>query len=227
MTSKPSFKRWVGNLSIRQKLILITVTSSAMALLVACCSFAVYDYYDFRQTLVRELSASADVIGLNSVAALKFGDKETAQEALNSLRVHPSVLTAGIHDLRNVELAEYWHDQAQPEIAWEDDVPLGTWLIKDGILVVARPILYENKFIGGIRLCSTLQPLYERLYTYLVLLCGVLSAGMAVTLIAVRRFQRVVTAPILDVTHTARSITESKNYAARAKRAARTNSAPW
>ncbi|MDB5325764.1 MAG: two component system sensor histidine kinase, partial [Phycisphaerales bacterium] len=205
----------IRNLSIRQKLLLITVITSGLALVLACGSFATYDYFNFKRTILSELTTSADVIGFNSVAAIKFSDKDAAQEALSSLRVDSSIVSACIEDANGQELAAY-HRTSDAEPGWVDQTPVNESVFRDDSVVIAMPIQFEGKPIGSIRIRSNLDRLHERLNSYGIMLIAVLSAGLAVALIAIRLMQRLISGPIVDITATARGITESKNYAARA-----------
>ncbi len=49
--------------SIRSKLTLMTMLTTALALLVACAGFAVFDYFNYRQELVDQLNTHAAVVG--------------------------------------------------------------------------------------------------------------------------------------------------------------------
>ena len=64
--------RFLHDLPMRRKLMLVTTLISGVALVVACALFATYDYITFRQQMVKELVTSADLIGANSTAAISF-----------------------------------------------------------------------------------------------------------------------------------------------------------
>ena len=60
--------------SLARKLTRMNLLVSGTALLTACAAFVAYDLATFRETLVRNLSVEAEIIGANSVAALEFDD---------------------------------------------------------------------------------------------------------------------------------------------------------
>ena len=66
------------NLSIRRKLILITMLTSSVALLLSSASFLIYDLISFRQLLTQDLTTQAEIIGYNSAAAMAFKDEPAA-----------------------------------------------------------------------------------------------------------------------------------------------------
>ena len=72
--------------SIRQKLQVIVMATSAAALLVASVVFALFDRSTFLRVKTQDLSAAAKMVGSNSTAALIFGDAKSAAEILSALQ---------------------------------------------------------------------------------------------------------------------------------------------
>src|ERR1035437_1474691 len=100
MTPRPpgnGSMRAFHNLSIRQKLTLIIMATSASALLLACMAFGAYDLITFRQGLVRQLGIQAEIIGANSTAAVTFNDAAAAQEILGALQAERDIEGACIY----------------------------------------------------------------------------------------------------------------------------------
>ena len=62
-------------LSIKGKLMLITMLTSSVALLVASAGFLVYDLVAFRDRMSQDLMTEARIIGANSAAGLAFHDE--------------------------------------------------------------------------------------------------------------------------------------------------------
>src|SRR5258708_5606303 len=85
------------NISIKFKLPLLFMLFTAFILLAAGAGLLVFDLRLFRQDLVRNLSALAEIIGDNSTAALSFDSKENAQAILASLRNEPKIVAARLY----------------------------------------------------------------------------------------------------------------------------------
>jgi signal transduction histidine kinase/DNA-binding response OmpR family regulator len=212
---KTSLIHWLGNLPIRRKLMLITTIISGVALVVACTAFTAYDYITFRQSMVAERIASADLIGNNCTAAISFNDKDAAQESLSSLRNSPGFIYARIRDLQGNIFATF--DPSGISATGRNvDVAPGTFRFGNGTLVVSRSIRMDGKTIGVIRICSDLSQLHARMRGYVLALMVVLIAGLLASMLLVGRLQKIITGPILSLAKTARKITEEKTYAARA-----------
>jgi sensor histidine kinase regulating citrate/malate metabolism len=82
------------DISIRHKLTLIVLLTSAVAILLGAVISVVYETMRSRHELVSGLSAEAEIIGANSAAALAFRDQKAAQEILSALRFRRQVVYA-------------------------------------------------------------------------------------------------------------------------------------
>src|ERR1700691_820423 len=85
--------------SILRKLTLVNMLVSGAALTLACLAFFTYDQFTFRQSLVRTLSAQADIVGSNSVSTILFNDPQSASNTLSALKSSQSITSAGIFTL--------------------------------------------------------------------------------------------------------------------------------
>jgi hypothetical protein len=72
--------------SIRSRLLLLTFISSSIGLSLAFLLFTVYDEHLLRVHKVEELQSAADLIGLNSQAALVFDDETEGAKILLALQ---------------------------------------------------------------------------------------------------------------------------------------------
>ena len=67
---------------------------SGSVLLLAVLAFFSYDMLSFRQSLINNLRAEAQIIGANSVSALTFDDPASAAATLQGLNRSPDVVSA-------------------------------------------------------------------------------------------------------------------------------------
>jgi len=80
------------NMAIKHKLISIIMVTCIAALLLAGVAFIVWEWFAFRQQMVRNLSAHAEIIAENCKAALAFNDAKDGKETLGSLHVESSIV---------------------------------------------------------------------------------------------------------------------------------------
>ena len=88
---------WLRRLPIRHKLIAITLITAALVLASAAATFVVSGMQSQRAIMVKSATVLAEVVGINSTAALAFRDPITADEILAALAAEPQVLSAHIH----------------------------------------------------------------------------------------------------------------------------------
>src|SRR5258708_23271916 len=64
----------MSGLSLRQRLLLLTMITSGIGVLLGCLGFLAYDMHAARERREEDLHSVADLIGTNSTAALAFDD---------------------------------------------------------------------------------------------------------------------------------------------------------
>src|SRR6266850_6921725 len=102
----------LGDYSISTKLTWMNMLVSGAALLLACAAFVAYDLVTFRETLLRNLSTQAQIVGANSVSALLFSDPSAAEKTLSALEASPNIVSAGIYTPDGQPFAAYRRDHA-------------------------------------------------------------------------------------------------------------------
>ena len=65
--------------SVRQKLMLVVMTTTLVALALSGASMLVYELHNFEQSEVNDLMTQADIIGRASAPALAFDDVKAAR----------------------------------------------------------------------------------------------------------------------------------------------------
>ena len=119
-------------LSIRSKLIAMTMSASAAAVLVACAGFATYDLMSARQALVSEQQAYASMLALNATAAISFSDPTDAANTLSSLRADPGVEAAALFAADGRVLAAYARGPSLRRLVPASPGADGSWFGRDG-----------------------------------------------------------------------------------------------
>ena len=107
----------VSNLSITKKLVLITMGSSALALLVVTFVNFAMQAYLYRESLAEHMTTVARAIGSTNVAALTFEDELLGQQALSAFENEPTFLNAHLYDRHGRLLAHYEHVHGDDEVA--------------------------------------------------------------------------------------------------------------
>ena len=204
------------NLSIKSKITAIVMLTSFAALVAACVAFVSYELLTFRASMVRQLSLLADMTGKNCAVPLSFDHPEEAEVNLAFLSSDKEILAAGIY-----KDGKLWarYPKAEPESAFPSAPPTGAASFKDRKLSLSRPILDpDDKPIGAIYLRSGLNEMHSALRQYVGIVAVVLVAASIVAFLIASRLQGVISQPLLELSSTARVVSEKKDYAVRARK---------
>lgn len=210
----------LANFSIRRKLTLIIMLTSAAALFLAGVAFLAYELITFRSAMVQNVSTLAEVIGTNSTAALVFSDPKTAEETLAALAVEPHIVAAQIYKKDSTAVfASYVRPGTNPLVAY----PMITdnHIFQGDYLVLRRPIILNKERLGDIFLQSDLLAMSARLKRYAVIVVLVLALSMTIAYFLAAVLQQVISKPIFHLVQTARIVSQRKDYSVRASKLGR------
>lgn len=207
-------QRLLQNVPIRQKLILLIMLATGLALLLAGVVLILFDFLRTRRAMQEDLTSLADVIAQNSTAVLQFDDPETAKDTLKTLEASDPIVAGAIYDQEERLFARYVREGEQPVFP-ERPGPDGS-RFQDGSLVVFKSVILDEALIGTVYLRSDLSELTDRLLVQAATVFGVfLLAGFAALLLS-SYLQRAISRPILHLAETARAVSEQRDYSIRA-----------
>ncbi len=204
--------------SILRKLTLMNMLVSGAALTLACLAFFVYDQLTFRESLVRTLSAQAEIVGSNSVSALLFNDPQSAENTLSALKSSLSIASAAIFTLDRKPFAHYSRP-GEDDILYVPAIPQGkqeTYRFGSNHVVLVRMIVFQGEPVGYVCIRADLREIDRRLRRYAAIALAVLFLSLIAALLASQIFGRSVAQPIVDLANVAASISQDKNYSTRA-----------
>ena len=199
------------DLPIERKLLLTTLTSTAVALVLATSGFLAWDIAQFRSAVRQDMTAQAVILAENSGAPLTFGDERVAREILTAINVRPHVDMACLYAGAGTLFMSYVRDGACPS-----PPPQATAFRWDAFDVVA-PVTIDNERIGTLHIRRSLDDLYARLRVGASIVVGLLLLAIATALVTGKRMQRSIASPLLQLAETARAISTTRNYSLRAR----------
>ncbi|MGC2714427.1 MAG: histidine kinase dimerization/phospho-acceptor domain-containing protein, partial [Pseudolabrys sp.] len=202
--------------TIKRKLIALIMLTSSVALLVAFAFMIASDYLWFRSGMVRDLRTLAAVVGTNGSSALDFDDEEFATKTLAALAATPNITSAAIYTKDGRVLAKYLRDN-QSESPPQQPGP-EKYVFEKGYLMLFRPILRGEERIGSIYLQSTLHEMNVRLIRYAGIGGAIVVGASLIAFLFSSRLQRVISQPVLSLAHTAKVVSEQKDYSLRAEK---------
>jgi signal transduction histidine kinase/DNA-binding response OmpR family regulator len=206
------------NHSISRRLTLMNMLVSGAALIMACTAFVAYDKVTFRETMLRNLSTQAQIIGSNSVSALVFNDPQSAENTLAALKASPGILSAVIYTPDSRPFASYLRDSGGqiPTLPSISPGQTEIHLFNNKEMVLVRSIAFQGKPTGIVYIRSDVEELNQRLRRYAGIAAIVLSVSLIAALLVSSIFRRAVAEPIVHLADTARIVSRDKNYSLRA-----------
>ena len=209
---------FLGDASVKTKLILTSILSKGVALLVAGVVITSFDLMALREKLVRRMSIQADIVGANCVSALLFSDPKSAETTLAALKADPRIRAAGLYAADRRLFATYLQDPSGETSLLEDslgETGQGHRLGNDR-LVLWRSILFDQKMIGAVVIVSDLSEVGATMTRDVLVFACVLLVSLLIALAISSRLQRSISQPILDLAGVARRVTLEKDYSVRA-----------
>ncbi len=201
------------NLSIRRKLILAQVATSAVPLLIAVALALGYEVANQRVRAVRDLSAQAEMIAVSTRATLDFDDPKRATETLATLAGRPEILAACLYTAQGKVFASYVRSTEGafrfPELREAGHLFHGDYLD------LFRPIGEGSDTAGHVYLRTDMRTLYAGLARFVAIVVGTLIVLVGVSFWLSRLAQRFISRPILELAESAQLIRATRNYSVR------------
>jgi PAS domain S-box-containing protein len=204
------------NISLRRRLVLLTMVSSSVGLVFALFMGLVYYEHFAREHKVEELQSAADLIGTNSTAALVFDDKAEGARVLQALQTRKQIRRGVLFLPDGGVFAEYKRGD------YQSGVSVGLAGRGEGIswaadcLRLIRPISLEGREIGKLYLEGALTDLREDRKHTVLLAIPVFGTTLVLVYFLTLIQQKSIVQPIRQLSEVAGRVAEEKNYALRA-----------
>ena len=205
------------DISIKQKLNFIILFTSAIALLIACTVFVIYDQITFKNNMTRNLVTLAEIIGDNCTAALTFYIENDAKETLSALNAEQQIVSACIYEGSGKVFAEYHRSGAQGELSPPEPQGTGIRFLNDH-LILFQPIVFNQEVIGTIYIKADLHEMHSRMQRYAGIVAIVLFVSVLVVLLLTSKLQHLISRPILHLSKVAQNVSVNKDYSFRAEK---------
>lgn len=205
------------SLSIRQKIVLITVTISMLVVTLTLIGYTAYLALTFRRSTIASAASIASITAYSAHTPLTFGDETGAHQALSALEAEPRVAGAIVYDTQGEYFASYRRQGVSTSIF--RDVPVGEDLAFLGPwFYYSLPISNGNEPLGSLTLVMSLNMLYENILFGVLVALGMLPLGALLAFFATSRLQRVITGPIANLLDVSLSVRDKGDYSLRAQK---------
>ncbi|MEW6446074.1 MAG: diguanylate cyclase [Pseudomonadota bacterium] len=202
---------WFRHRPIPAKLKLITHLLVLLALLPIISINIGYEYLSVRDSMRSEAEVRANIIRENVAAATAFGDRESADETLSSLRASPNVIQAVLLLRDGTPLARFsvgGEPERWMEIPNRTDQTILGW----NRILVARSVYLKESRVGWLMIETSMKPLHDRLLLYALVSLVAVLISIALTSMLSRRLTHGITTPLSDLMDLARHVTDHQDY---------------
>jgi PAS domain S-box-containing protein len=208
------------DIPIRQKLVIITLVTTAAALLLAGIGNVLADSLLFRGYLRRDLTVLARVIADNSTAALSFNDPMAAAQTLSALKERSHIAGACIYrngtgQAQSAVFAQYAPARGFtcPQLPSQNRLPTPA-----ADLALAEPIVLDGAQIGTLLLFYDLGELNERVRLYGSIIFSVFLVSMLLAFLLSNRLRAVISNSIARLVQATTAVSETDDYSVRAEK---------
>ncbi|HET7598298.1 MAG TPA: CHASE sensor domain-containing protein, partial [Burkholderiales bacterium] len=202
--------------SIRYKIVMVVLATTAAALLVAGAAMMIYDLRSYQASWVNDLNTQAGILGRASAPALAFNDPKSAREYLALLAVRPDIAAAAIYNANGKIFASYHRGKdvsdGVPQLP-EGEGPR----VSGNSIVFFKRIVENNEILGTVYVRADYR-LRDRLTDYLGILGAVMVLSLLVAFLISTWLQATVTKPILAISAVAHQVMEKRDFSLRVRR---------
>ena len=203
------------DLPLERKLTLIVVSTMAAGMLLASLAIIAYQILTFTRFMIAELETTAEILGQNGTAALRFQANKDAERTLASLRAKPHISGACFFTPDEKIFAVYKRDQ---DIEPEPNFPLSEgYAIDSKHLTWVKHIYQDDDFIGTVHIESDISVLYEQVLRSILVVLLITIACASFALLLGFKFLHTVSDPINHLIDTANRVSSERDYSLRAR----------
>lgn len=207
--------RWLQNLDLNKKLILLAVVSGAFALLMACCGFAWHDLRMVKTSQLSELHTKAEILAIAGASAIASHDANSLQSLVDAVQRNHPLEAVGFFDLRGGLLAS---SGSNDEVQHEFELPArpNTFRYsKSGELELFHPVSLHGRDVAIVYLKTNLQEYYEQFISHLTMIFAVMLCSLALALVFAAMMQSLISKPILQLADAAQRISRNRDFTIR------------
>ncbi|GAA5177667.1 hypothetical protein GCM10025771_15240 [Niveibacterium umoris] len=195
-------------MKLQQRLIRLSVGVLLLGLILHVALLLGYEQLTYRDRALQDLRGRAQILALNSAAALAFNDTRAATENLQTLRTAPAVVLGCLYAEEATLLAHYSPSGARCPKRPQPAQGAGSIRHVESVMV-------QDQSVGQLLLEERLPTLAERLPRYGLLLLSVIAAEAVLILVLVVALRRRVLIPVHDLAELAARVTERRDYSQR------------
>lgn len=206
--------KWLADLPIRQKLRLIAISASAVALVSVTVAVWLLGYVLVRRLASDDLHTQARILTQNVTAALAFEDPSAARAVLAALSAKPDVVDAVVFTPTGDSFAVYTL-RGTPPLHPPEGLDSGSTRVTRDSVETLEEIHLNGRHLGQLYLKSSLGDWNARIGRYGLFLGGLLLGASVLSMLVSAAMHRFIATPIRELHRLMTEVSERKNYTLR------------
>ncbi len=207
--------KFLANLSIRNKVAGIILATTLLSLGTGFTLVILNNLRLFEQDLLRTTELIAKATGSYNAINLAFEEKEEAEISLAQLKEFKYIYGAYLYDTSGALFASFQRSDAyRAPVSVPDDLSE----IRDGYVHFSTPVIFEDERYGTIYVRGTAEALAERQGQHLLIMAGLMTVLVIVSVILAYFLQGFVSKPILHLASKTQHISAENDYSIRVEK---------
>jgi signal transduction histidine kinase len=157
----------------------MAILAAVTLLLLAGIGIILQNEAAYRELQAQESRVQSEILAASVTAALDFGDRAAAQQAVDTMRVNRQIRLIGVYDQDGALMASYGRDGANAPPRFSDRLPA-----PGAAIVSVAPVTSRGERIGTVYLAADPEPLSRRFARYLVIGLLVVLAALVIVVLA-------------------------------------------
>ncbi len=204
----------IVNMSIKNKLTLVIMTSTLLGVVLISSIFVYQRYVSFKTQMSSEFTTIAKIISDRSNAAVIFEDQNSLSETLASLSLHDQVKLACIYNLDNMLLANYTRDSRKYVCPTQPGK--NGQAFSRSHFHVGEPILVGGETHGKVYIRACTKQLDKEIRASIISSATLSTIVILGALLFARYVQRFISDPLIELQGIARKVTIEHDFSPRA-----------
>ncbi len=207
----------ISKTSIQRKLVIIITSISLVTLLLAASLFTLFQLREYRQSMLDNMTSLARITAENVQASIMFDNVEDADKVLAEFKNDPRIVAAAIYTVEKKVFSSFRPtDEVVPDIS-NFHLQDNKYRFEGGRLHLYQPMSFQSgdEPIGYIYLIVSLESVYQQLSQNILVTIIIVLLSLLFTIILTSRLQKIISAPILELSRTTNTIKNEKDYTIR------------
>lgn len=206
------------DLPLNRKLVVVIILTTFAAMILSAVAILTYQVLAFNRFIASEMETTAEILGANGAAALRFDSPQYAQEILHSLKPKSHVRSACFFTTEEKVFASYTKNEEHlhfPEFPLKEGHSIDFFQNLD---IFVKHIYQDDDFIGIVYIESDLEIFYDQLKQSIGATLLIIIACSSLALVLGFKALRIVSRPITNLVRIANQVSEKRDYTLRAEK---------